>query len=209
MDPFPLAGILRRIRRTADCSQRELAGRIGISKTALAAAESGGRDLAVSALARAVALVGCRLAVVDASGAELAPMDGDTVRDEAGRLLPAHLDTRHGDEDWWGGPHRPALHPPRYTYDLDRRARDGRRRHEVPPDHHRPVAGDSLAERAEARRAARLESDRERWRRSLAAGRPPSPPDPVCTCPAGCEDLLDTDLRVPHVEACPCRCDVG
>ena len=210
MDPFPLAGLLRRIRRTADCSQRELAARAGISKTALGAAESGTRDLAVSALARAAATVGCRLTVVDATGAELSPMDTDTVRDGAGRLLPAHLDTRHGDEDWWGGPHRPHLDAPRYTYDLDRRARDGRRqRRETPPDHHRPAVGDSLAERAATRRAQQLRARAQEHRRRLLAGELPSPPDPTCTCPATCDDLLDTDARVPHVEECACRCDIG
>ena len=37
MDPFPLAGLLRRIRRTADCSQRELAERIGAAGATVAA----------------------------------------------------------------------------------------------------------------------------------------------------------------------------
>ncbi|MCZ2829936.1 helix-turn-helix transcriptional regulator [Modestobacter sp. VKM Ac-2986] len=207
METSSLPGLLRRIRRVADCSQRELAERIGVSKTAVAAAESGTRDLAVSVLARAAAVAGCRLAVLDASGAELTPMSEDTVRDGAGRSMPAHLDTRHGDEDWWGGEHRPRLRTPRYTFDLDRRARDSRRAvRETPPDHHRPEAGDSLAERASARRSAHATELR---RRSLESGRPASPPDPSCTCPAGCDDLLDTALRVPHVEQCGCRCDVG
>lgn len=210
MTPFPLPGVLRRIRRIADCSQRELADRTGISKTAVAAAEKGTRDLPVAALARAAAGAGCRLVVLDPSGAELAPMRTDTVRDGAGRLMPAHLDTRHGDEGWWGGEHRPRLRAPRYTYDLDRRVRDGRRRREVPPDHHRPAAGDSLADRAAARRAVRAEAAaRELRRRFLAGELPSSPPDPPCSCPAACDALLDTDLRVPHVERCACRCDVG
>ena len=45
MSDLDLAGSLRRIRRLADLSQRELAERSGISKSALAAAEAGTRDL--------------------------------------------------------------------------------------------------------------------------------------------------------------------
>ena len=37
----------------------------------------------------------------------------------------------------------------------------------------------------------------------------------VCSCLPGCDELLLTDLplpagtlAVPHVEACPCRCDI-
>jgi HTH-type transcriptional regulator/antitoxin HipB len=92
--------MLRRIRRTADLSQRELAARIGISKSAVAAAESGRSGIDARALARAAELAGLRLALVDADGRETAGMDGDAVRDQAGRLYPAHLDTRHGDEEW-------------------------------------------------------------------------------------------------------------
>jgi transcriptional regulator with XRE-family HTH domain len=212
VDSFPLSGLLRRVRRVADCSQRELAARLGVSKTAVSAAEGGGRDLSVSLLAQAVAIIDCRLVVLDASGAELVPMAEDTVRDGAGRMLPAHLDTRHGDEDWWGGPHRPGLHPPRYTYDLDRRTREGRRRHglQVPADHHRPEPGDSLAERSASRRAAHAQAAAQELRRRFLAGElPPGPPDPTCSCPPACDALLDTPARVPHVEECPCRCDVG
>jgi transcriptional regulator with XRE-family HTH domain len=213
VDAFPLAGILRRIRRVADCSQRELAERVGISKTAVAAAEHGTRDVSVSVLVRAAATVGCRLAVLDPSGLELEPMSGDTVRDGAGRLMPAHLDTRHGDEDWWGGPHRPRLVNPRYTFDRDRALRDWRRSADHPADHHVPEDGDSLAERAAARRAEALRRDavrrQDRYRAWRAAGSPPFPDWEVdCTCPAGCEyDEQRNPDRV-HAPDCACGCDV-
>jgi transcriptional regulator with XRE-family HTH domain len=214
VDPFPLSGILRRIRRVADCSQRELAERIGISKTALAAAENGTRDLAVSVLVRAAAGVGCRLALLDSSGVELATMSGAAVRDGAGRAMPAHLDTRHGDEDWWGGPHRPRLSTPRYTFDRDRSLRDRRRGADVPADHHVPEAGDSLAERAAARRAESLRRDavrrQARHQAWMAAGCPPRPGwDVDCTCPAGCEYDEQSNPDGAHAPECACGCDVA
>ncbi|CCH86041.1 Transcriptional regulator, XRE family [Modestobacter italicus] len=213
MDAFPLAGVLRRIRRLTDCSQRELAERIGISKTAVAAAEHGTRDLAVSVLVRAAATAGCRLAVLGPSGLELGPMSGDTVRDGADRLMPAHLDTRHGDDDWWGGPHRPGLVNPRYTFDRDRSLRDRRRGVDLPADHHRPEDGDSLAERAAARRAeaVRREAARrlERHQAWRAAGSPPSADWEVdCTCPAGCEYDEERNPDRLHAPDCACGCDV-
>ncbi|MFD2091606.1 helix-turn-helix domain-containing protein, partial [Blastococcus deserti] len=81
MTGFDLPGTLRRIRRLADRSQRELAVELELSKSAIAAAESGRRDLPVSALARAAALAGLRLALLDADGAEVAGMAPDAVRD--------------------------------------------------------------------------------------------------------------------------------
>ena len=96
-----LSGLLRRVRRAADLSQRELAARIGVSKSAVAAVESGRAGLDVRALARAAELAGLRLALLDAEGQEVAGMDPGAVRDRGGRLFPAHLDTRHGDEEWW------------------------------------------------------------------------------------------------------------
>jgi HTH-type transcriptional regulator/antitoxin HipB len=93
--------MVRRIRRLADLSQRELSARIGISKSAVAAAESGRAGLDARVLARAAALAGLRLALVDGQGREVPGMDPDAVRDTAGRLYPAHLDTRYSDEGWW------------------------------------------------------------------------------------------------------------
>ena len=95
------SGMLRRIRRAADLSQRELAARIGISKSAVAAAESGRAGLDVRVLARAAVLAGLRLVLVDTEGREVVGMDPDAVCDRGGRLFPAHLDTRYGDEEWW------------------------------------------------------------------------------------------------------------
>ena len=106
MPEFDVPGALRRIRRRADLSQRELARVAGISLASVGHAESGRRDLRVQVLADIAAVAGLRLALVDDEGEQVAPMSVDGVRDMAGRCFPAHLDTRHSDEGWWHGPHR-------------------------------------------------------------------------------------------------------
>ncbi len=115
MSPIDLPGLLRRVRRTADLSQRELARATEVPCGTIAAAEAGTRGLDVRVLARLAAVTGLRLALLDAEGREVTPMEGAAVRDEAGRHFPAHLDTRHGDEDWWHGPHRMEREPVSYT----------------------------------------------------------------------------------------------
>ena len=107
-----LAGLVRRIRRTADLSQRELAARSGISKTTIAAAEVGSRDLGVTRLALLAEVAGLRLALLDAEGREVRGMDPGGPRDATRRRLPAHLDTQHTDEvaDRWA--HRPDRQQP-------------------------------------------------------------------------------------------------
>jgi transcriptional regulator with XRE-family HTH domain len=91
---FDLSGALRRIRRIADMSQRDLAAAAAINPSTLAHAEAGTRDLPVQSLARAGALVGLRLALLDENGAPVDGMTPDGVRDRLGRRFPAHLDTR-------------------------------------------------------------------------------------------------------------------
>ena len=154
VDAQQLPGLLRRIRRLVDMSQRDLAGAADVTPAALGRAEAGG-DLRVSQLLRIVAVAGLRLTLTDQQGGELPPMTGTAVRDGGGRLFPAHLDTRHGDEDWWHDAHRYSRRRPEYTFDRDRTARDGRRRPDVPADHHVPGPGDSLAERRSARQIGR------------------------------------------------------
>lgn len=196
---FDLSGALRRIRRIADLSQRELAAAVGTSAAAIARAESGTRNLTVSVLIRAAALAQLRLALLDGEGREITGMDPDAVRDLGYRRFPAHLDTRYSDEWWWHAPIRYTRPEPWYTFDRDRGARDYRReRAGTPNDHQLPQPGDSPAER---RRAAR--SRREpRELREL-----PELPDLVCTCPPECEEL-DQGERPVHAPHCACGCDV-
>ena len=215
MDPFPLAGLVRRIRRTADCSQRQLADLSGTSKTPLAGAESGQRGVPVQVLARAGAVAGFRVVLLDEAGNEVLPMSSDPVRDQAGRQFPAHLDTRYGDQGWWHGPERYSRPRPGWTFDRSRALRDERRRWSGTPDEHLPAErGDPLARRAAERQRAAdergAERRAERWRRWLAAGAVSAPDwGSGCTCPAGCEYAEGHNEDLAHAAGCACRCDVG
>ena len=213
------AHLVRRIRRTADLSSASSPRAWGCRWT-VAQAETGQRDLPATVLARAAGLAGLRLALVDDTGAEVPGMDGDAVRDRSGRHFPAHLDTRHGDVWWWHGSERHSRDRPRYTFDRDRAERDDRRAWDgTPPDHQLPRPGDSLGDRARARQEAALarrlaEHERlfeERLRRGI-----PAPWTPTCACPPDCDDLLFPEdplpagqNAVPHVDECPCRCDIS
>ena len=207
---FDLCGALRRIRRTGDLSQRELAGCIGISAAAVAHAEAGTRDLPTGALNRAAAAVGLRLVLVDAHGHAVVGMADGAVRDMGGRRFPAHLDTRYVDEGWWHGESRYSRPQPWYTFDRDRYVRDEwRQRTGTPDDHQRPQAGDSPQDRKAARqRAARLRREQQ-WQRRLSAGEVQPVQNFVCSCPPPCEQLDDHSGPPVHAPRCPCRCDVN
>jgi len=208
---FDLGGVLRRIRRLADLSQRELAVEARVRVSTLAHAEAGTRDLPVSSLARAAAVAGLRLALVDGIGAEVTPMGADTVRDLSRRQFPAHLDTRRSDEGCWLCEPRRDRPESSFTYTKDRNARDRRRRTDGTPEDHLPVApGDSPAERAAARRRDywRRRAD-ERERRFLAGDFAGIDDGFECTCPPRCAELDDFSGRPVHAPECPCRCDVG
>ena len=207
---FDLAGAVRRIRRRADCSQRELAAGIGTSKSAIAAAETGAAGLDARLLASAAHLAGLRLALLDAAGAEVHGMHPDGVRDRSGRRFPAHLDTVLSEQRASRWEHRPRLRQPTYTFDrrdpwqaAETRARSR------PDDHLLPQPGDAPEERAAARRReARQRLQDERARR-VAAGELRAAEPFTCTCPSGCDELDDWSGRPVHAEECPCSCDVG
>jgi HTH-type transcriptional regulator/antitoxin HipB len=203
--------MVRRIRRLADLSQRELSARIGISKSAVAAAESGRAGLDARVLARAAALAGLRLALVDGQGREVPGMDPDAVRDTAGRLYPAHLDTRYSDEGWWHDEHRYSRARVWYTFDRDLGRRNAVRRHTgTPDDHQLPRAGDAPWERAEARRLARRrEREAERQRRFAAGELSGIDLRFDCTCPPRCDELDEGVGRPVHAPECPCGCDLA
>jgi HTH-type transcriptional regulator/antitoxin HipB len=207
---FDLPGVLRRIRRAADVSQRELAQALEVSKSCVGGAESGTSGLDVRVLARAAAIAGLRLALLDGTGAEVRAMAAAAVRDMGNRRFPAHLDTRYSDEGWWHAPHRYDRKQPWYTFDRDRRTRDRfRGRGGTPDDHQLPRPGDSPAERAAARRRAYLRARaEERERRFLAGEFRHLEERFTCSCPPGCDEL-DIGERPIHAPGCPCSCDLG
>jgi transcriptional regulator with XRE-family HTH domain len=215
-----LTALLRRVRRTADLSQRQLAQRLGLSPTTVAQVETGRRDLPATLLVRAAGLAGLRLALLDGAGDEVVGMAPDTVRDRGGRHFPAHLDTRHGDEDWWHGSERYSRERPWYTFDRDRHTRDHHRiGRGAPDDHQRPQPGDGPEARARARQDAAWAAYAAEFRRQTEEAHRRGTRDawaPTCTCPAGCDELLFPSSpqtaqqdAVPHVDDCACRCDIA
>ena len=217
-----LGALVRRIRRTADLSQRQLAHALGVSIGAVAEAETGRRDLPATVLARAAGLAGLRLGLLDADGREVVGMTPHGVRDRADRRYPAHLDVRDGEQDWWHGNERYSRERPWYTFDRDRAYRDRfRQAMGTPSDHQEPRPGDSPAVRARVRRAVALLEADERRAAAVAERRRlgivfDGADDPVCTCPAACEELLFAEeplparlQAVPHVQDCVCRCDIA
>lgn len=145
---------------------------------------------------------------MDAAGQAVIAMADSAVRDMGYRRFPAHLDTRHGDENWWHGPERYSRPEPWYTFDLDRDRRDGRRRYDgTPTDHQLPQPGDSPEERrAERQKQARLRRAAELDRLQEQGALPPWP-DVTCTCPPECEEL-DSGERPVHATKCECGCDL-
>lgn len=206
-----VSGLLRRARRHADMSQREMAAAAGLPRSTLGAAEVGTRDLGVTALMRVIEVAGLRLALLDGDGREITPMSGSGVRDGGGRRFPAHLDTRYGDEDWWHGSERYSRTRPWYTFDRSRRTRDlWRGRTGVPADHQEPQPGDAPEQRRAARqRAARLRRQEEREQRLRSGVIWPLDDGWTCACPPACDELDDWSGRPVHAEECPCRCDIG
>ena len=209
MTAFDLPGTLRRIRRLADLSQRELAIELRASKSSIAAAESGASGLDARLLARAAELTGLRLALLDGEGREIGAMAADTVRDLGGRRFPAHLDTRHSDERWWRYEHRFDRPRPWFTVDRDRAGRDALRATlGTPEDHHPFRPGDSPQDRKAARRRAALLGEREEYQRRLASGALRPPEDFECICPPRCDELDDRSGRPVHAGDCTCSCDL-
>ncbi len=211
MTEFSLPGALRRIRRLADLSQRELGQAAGASQSAIAQAESGRRDLPVRTLAVAAGLAGLRLALVDENGVDVPGMAPDRARDRGRRRFPAHLDPQHTDELGYFYEPRRDRPEPWFTFARDRETRDHLRgRAGTPDDHPEHHAGSSPAARAAARRAALNRAAAEEALARLASGDGGRATDGwTCTCPAGCDELDDWSGRPVHVDGCPCVCDVG
>lgn len=91
MGSLDVSGFVRRARRLADLSQRELAAHIGRDQATVSRIE-GGSGVSLRTFEEILAAAGLRLAVVDATGAAVSPMPHDVFRDGARRRQPAHLD---------------------------------------------------------------------------------------------------------------------
>ncbi|MGY1722779.1 helix-turn-helix transcriptional regulator [Blastococcus sp. SYSU DS0533] len=208
---FDLCGLLRRIRRRADLSQRELAERLGLSKSTVAAVEAGARGVDARLLAAAAELAGLRLGLLDEAGHRVERMAPGTVRDRAGRRFPAHLDTMLSEERAWRWEHRPGRPRPTYTFDRRSPWEDAADRARGRPDDHLvSQPGDAPEERAAARRAAAARRRQEERQRRFESGAFRHLDDGwTCTCPPACDDLDDGNGRPAHAAECPCGCDVG
>jgi transcriptional regulator with XRE-family HTH domain len=126
---FPLSTLIRRVRRTADLSQRELAAAAHVSPSMIGALEMGRRVPGLPALQRILAVAGYDLVVVDGEGRRVLPLlVWDDVADLAGRRFPAHLDTilDPGYLEWWGCVY--GLTAPPETFRRNRKYRDWERR---------------------------------------------------------------------------------
>ena len=208
MDVASLPGMLRRIRRTADMSQREFARACGVSQSLIAHAESARGGLSADLLSRAASIAGLRLALLDAGGCEVEPMSAEAVRDRGRRHFPAHLDTRYSEEDWWHGPERYSRPERWYTFDRRRQVRDAfRRRDGTPDDHQLPRPGDSPEDRRAVRRLAAAQRWADEVARRLREGTMPPIEAWLCECPPSCAELEDWQGPPKHHDACRCYCD--
>lgn len=126
--PYPAGGLVRRARRIADLSQRELARKTGLSPSTVARIETGSLTPSLAVMQHILAVAGLSLVVVDRSGRVIQPMrDVSDIRDGADRRYPAHLDTildpKQG--EWWADQY--GLARPPETFYRDRARRDARR----------------------------------------------------------------------------------
>lgn len=94
-----VSGLVRRARRLAKWSQRELAHELGLSQSAVAKWETGRTSPSMRTLSRVLELVGLRLDACRADGRRVRPMRHVAARDAAERRYPAH--TYVWAEGWW------------------------------------------------------------------------------------------------------------
>mgnify|MGYP002620543377 FL=1 len=211
---YPAGGLVRRARRIADLSQRELARRAGLAPSTVARIETGEVMPSLEVMQRILDTAGLSLVVVDRDGHVIQPMrDVADIHDGADRRYPAHLDTildpRPG--EWWGDQY--GLARPPETFYRDRRRRDARRalsQWEVRAKQYRglppPPDPDAHDRRMAAIRAALRprpvpppfpteEYDVDEWDPALYM--PQAPDDPGADAGERPEDQRRRDLRHP------------
>lgn len=95
-----IPGLVRRVRRILDVSQRGLAALIDVSQSAVARWETGRTSPRADVLHRLFRLAGLRATVHDrTTGEEVGPMRNDGARTHGGSRYPAHTDLRA--TGWW------------------------------------------------------------------------------------------------------------
>jgi HTH-type transcriptional regulator/antitoxin HipB len=102
MGPFGggVPGLVRRIRRILDVSQRGLAQILEVSQSVVARWETGRTSPRVAVLERMLRLAGVEVTLRDAdTGKEVRPMRADGARKHGGSRFPAHTDLRA--TGWW------------------------------------------------------------------------------------------------------------
>lgn len=148
-NPLDVPGLLRWIRRELDLSQRDLAQMIGVSHSTIGRLETGAQRMSLDLFEIVLDLMGWSLR--DALAGEAQPAMSsmtveDEVRDNGGRLYPAHLDVHLPCETphWWHLAPRYGRKRPRADFEM-RERRNLRREREC----YVPVVHPTEAERAE------------------------------------------------------------
>jgi transcriptional regulator with XRE-family HTH domain len=122
------SGLVRRARRLADMSQREMARAAEVSQAAISKIEAGTLTPSIALLQRVLGAAKLWLVVVDDAGHVVEPMkDWQDTRDGAGRRYPSHLDTILDPKpgEWWADQY--GLAAPPETFRRDRAVRDMQR----------------------------------------------------------------------------------
>jgi HTH-type transcriptional regulator/antitoxin HipB len=102
MGPFGgrVPGLVRRIRRILDVSQRGLAELLGVSQSVVARWETGRTSPRVAVLERMLRLARVKVTMSDEeTGEQVLPMRADGARKHGGSRFPAHTDLRA--TGWW------------------------------------------------------------------------------------------------------------
>jgi transcriptional regulator with XRE-family HTH domain len=101
MGPFDggMPGMVRRIRRILDVSQRGLAAILEVSQSVVARWETGRTSPRLCVVERLLRMARLKVTVRDEKGEEVGPMRADGARTHRGSRYPAHVDLRA--TGWW------------------------------------------------------------------------------------------------------------
>lgn len=190
-----VSGLVMRVRRICDLSQRDLGDAIGLDHSQIARIESSLRRVDLALLDRILSLAGMRIAILDRDGNEVLPVAPDVLRDNAGRRMPAHLDVRAP----YDGRTATLLNA-RY----DRPSPKAWYHHRAIRDRRR-IAGESDADAMQDQPTlsgvAQRERDRHEDRLQRARHRAVTLLEVDCTCLGGCWEGGGC------VDECACRCE--